>query len=413
MAHSIGTPYTLYSVVDVDKPYGTRKEKYYVSEPYPPHPSVISGMYHGRFPSYYVDGDGYFYNGEEDFLMKKPKIGEDPKPDENKTGEVENKAESVESTNNGLTFFQAVMIIVLLMRLGRKRCTRLRRKHWARKELIKYLDKVNEKIKKDDLKMEDKLKKLEKKIKTEEKKMEVKWKEKRTKARDKIAKKPSKDTLPGVGPFYDKDKRLLDKKLDIVGFNYDKYKYNKKRRWNSMKATYHKKLKKVQDKQEKRKRMKCRRMFLFERRWNFGPKTMKKYLQQKQQECDLDKMHYTMKEILEKEEEEEKAAEEEVAEGAKEKEKKGEEDDDDNEDEEEDDDDDDDYDDEYNDNDEDEEEELDDDEEMDDEEEEDYEDDNEDEYDEDDEGDVEEEDMQNNEDDEEDDDGYYENSDDY
>ncbi|ANQ10272.1 Uncharacterized protein PCOAH_00045610 [Plasmodium coatneyi] len=304
MAHSMGSPYSPYFVVDVDKPFSSITEKYYVSEPYnPPHTSVISGTSHGRFPSYYVDGEDYFYNGEEDFLMKEPEISQDPKPDENKTEEVENKAKIVESTNKGLTFFQAVMIIVFLMRWARNNSTRQLRKHEARKKLLRYLDKVNENIKKDDLKMERKLKRMEEKIKKEEEEMELKWKEKRRKIRDKIAKNPSKDTLPGIGPFYDKDKSLLDKKLDIVDSKYQKYKYNKKRRWNLMRAAYHEALEQLQYKQEARKVDRCIEMFLFEAKWNFGTKSFKKYMQQRQKQYYLDKVFIMKKRLQEKEKE--------------------------------------------------------------------------------------------------------------
>ncbi|CAA9986111.1 hypothetical protein PKNA1_C2_0102700 [Plasmodium knowlesi strain H] len=363
MAYHTGSPYSLYSMMDVNSPLSSFGENYYVSEPYhPPHTPVISNMFHGSFPSYYEDDDDDYYN-EEDFLMEESEISRHLKSDENKTGNVENKTEKIENKtgnvenktgkvenktgnvenktgnvanktgkvenktgnvenktgnvanktgevenktgnvenkaekveneeksisnrNSKLTLFQAVMIMVLVMRLGRKRCKRLRKKHEARKKLLKFLDKVNERIKKDDLKMENKLKRLKVKIQKERTNMEKKWNDKRKRVRDEVALKPSKEKLPGIGPFYDENKRLLDRKLDIVDMNYEKYKYNKEKEWNAMKARYHKNLKKVHDRQQKRKRLKCRRMFLFERRWNFGPKTMHKFLKQRGQKVE-------------------------------------------------------------------------------------------------------------------------------
>ncbi|ANQ05882.1 Uncharacterized protein PCOAH_00000350 [Plasmodium coatneyi] len=421
MAHSIGSPYTLYSVVDVDKPFTSFSDNYYVSEPYnPPYTPVISSMFHGSFPCYYVDDDGYYYIEEEDFLMKKPKIVEDPKPDENKTEEVENKAENVDSTNKKMTLFQAVMIVVLFMRWGRRNSTRLIKKHEARKQLLLYLDLMNTKIKKDDLKMEKKKKKMEAKIKKEEEDMEVKWKDKRAAIRQKIAKNPSKDILPGIGPFYDHDKILLDKKLDIIDMNYEKCKFNKKKRWKAMRESYRKELNKLQKKQDERKMKKCVRMFWFEEKWNFGPTTVRGFLKQKRRKCDLQEMYCTTNEKLKerKEGKDETEGAEEVGGSEKEEEEELDVDKDSYDDKDDDDDDDESADDSLteeesevdeteNDDDEEEEEEEAEEEEVDDDSDE--EDDDEDE--EDDEGDTEEEDKQDDTD--EDDDGYYENYDYY
>ncbi|KMZ91877.1 hypothetical protein PVMG_04436 [Plasmodium vivax Mauritania I] len=107
MAHSAGFPYSLYSGVDVSKPFSSLNEPHYVSEPYYPPTPIISNMFHGSFPSYYVDDD----DDVEDFLRKESKVGQEPKPDENKKEEVDN-------TNKMLNLFQVVMIIVLLLRLG-------------------------------------------------------------------------------------------------------------------------------------------------------------------------------------------------------------------------------------------------------------------------------------------------------
>ncbi|EUD65495.1 hypothetical protein C922_03999 [Plasmodium inui San Antonio 1] len=52
-----------------------------------------------------VDNDG------EDFLTKESEIDQDPKPDENEAKEVDNLKKM-------LSFFQVVMVIVLLLRLG-------------------------------------------------------------------------------------------------------------------------------------------------------------------------------------------------------------------------------------------------------------------------------------------------------
>ncbi|ANQ10770.1 Uncharacterized protein PCOAH_00048110 [Plasmodium coatneyi] len=342
MAYSMGSPYSPYSMVGMDKPFSSLGENYYVSEPYsrPPTP-VIGNMFHGSFPSYYADdadddddyddGDYYFFcNGEEDFLTEESYLGQNPIPDENKTEEVENKTGEVENKtgdvenkteeaenktgeaenktgnlvrrNNKLNFYQAAMVIVILMRWARNNSTRLVRKHEARMKLLRYLDKMNERIKKDDLKMEKKRKKMEAKIKKEEEDMEVKWKEKRAAIRHKIAKNPSKDTLPGIGPFYDRDKSLLEKKLDIIDLNYQKDKYNKKKRWKAMREAHRKEVNKLQKIQDERKMRKCVRMFWFEKRWNFGPTTVRAYLKPKHKKVDEDKMLDKLKEIREIEE---------------------------------------------------------------------------------------------------------------
>ncbi|GAB66316.1 hypothetical protein PCYB_091020 [Plasmodium cynomolgi strain B] len=316
MAHSTGSQYSLHSLTDDNKSYSSSLEQPYVSEPdYPTHP-IISDMFYGTFPSYYIDDEDDEDDDREYFLRKESKIGQDPKPDENetdnvenkteeienKTAEVENKTEEVGNPNKMLTFFQVVMIIVLLLRLGRKRCVRLRRKHEARKHLLKYLDKVNTKIKKDDSKMQNKLKKMEAKIKREENQMEEKWKKRTQRTKDKISKKPAKVTLPGIGPYYDKDKVLMDKKMDSLDVHYERDKYRKKRRWGIMKSNYHNDLKEMQDKQERRKLKKCQKMYKFEKEWNFGPKTMKRYLKQKEREYDY-ATNYGRNEQLKREEE--------------------------------------------------------------------------------------------------------------
>ncbi|KJP85662.1 hypothetical protein AK88_04693 [Plasmodium fragile] len=291
MTQSTNAPLTLYSRVEVDKPFSTLSEKYYVSQPYNPHIPILGNIHRGSFPSYGIDNYDY-YNGEN-FHSKRIKVNQDPKPEVAKTEQVENNAEKLGTTNNMLSLFQVVMIIVLLMRLGRNVSTRLRRKHEERKKLLKFLDNENKKIRIDDKLMAEKLKKLEHKIQKEEEEMEVKWKEIRAKLKAKIKKNPSKNRLPGIGPYYDKDKMRLDRKMDAVNINYEKYKLKKEKRWHAMKAAYHKKLNKMHDKQSKRKRRKCKQMFLFERKWNFGPRTMKEYLKLKEEECNRANDPYT------------------------------------------------------------------------------------------------------------------------
>ncbi|CAA9989592.1 conserved Plasmodium protein, unknown function [Plasmodium knowlesi strain H] len=397
MAYHTGSPYSLYSVMDVNRPFSSFGESSYVSEPYhPPHAPVISNMFHGSYPSYYEeDGDdddgcyyneddGYYYNdhddyyyNEEDFPMEESEISGHLKSDENKTGgiqnktenvenktgkvenktgkvenktgkvenktgkvenktgkvenktgkvenktgkvenktgkvenktgKVENKSEGVENTNNMLTLFQAVMIIVHLMRLARRNSTRLMKKHEARKELLKRLDEINRKIKEDDLNMQKRLEELKKEIKDEEEKMEMKWEGKRAEARNELALMRSKDKLPGVGPVYDKDKRLLDRTLDAINMDYEKYKLKKKKRWNSMRARYHKDLARLQFRQQQRKLQRCIAMFFFEEKWNFGPKELQKYMMLRLRRNILDEAYHRKKILQEKEKERIKA----------------------------------------------------------------------------------------------------------
>ncbi|KJP85872.1 hypothetical protein AK88_04520 [Plasmodium fragile] len=319
MSHSTNAPLTLYSRVEVDKPFSTLSEKCYVSKPYNPHIPRVGSIHRGGFPSYYVENE--HYNNGDSSLRNESTIAQDPKPEVAKTEQVENNAEKLGTTNNMLSLFQVVMILVFLMRLGRNVSTRLIKKHEARKELLKYLDNENKKIKVDDIIIENKLKKLQQKINNEKKEMQEKWKNEREKLMAELAKIRCKNPMPGIGPYYDKDKMRLERKLNRLNMNYEKDKYKKKKRWYAMKAAYHKKLMKVRELQERRKRFKCERMFLFEKTWNFGPQSMAAFMQMKHAESAKANLCYKQSQLLGKKAEEEKAAAEaKAAEEAKEKE---------------------------------------------------------------------------------------------
>ncbi|KJP86839.1 hypothetical protein AK88_03548 [Plasmodium fragile] len=321
MSHSTDVPLTLYTRVEIEKPLRTPNQNYYVSKPHNPHMPRVGNSHRGRFPSYYVENEHY-NNGESSHRMES-KIAQNPKPEVVKTEKVDHSANKLGTTNNMLSFFQAVMIIVLLMRLGRNTSERLRKKHEARKKLLKFLDNENKKIRIDDKLMAEKCKKLEEKIKKEEEKMELKWKEIRAKLKLKMKTKPSKNHFPGIGPFYDKDKRRLDRRMNAVDIKYEKYKLKKKKRWCAMKAAYHKKLRKLQRKQENRKQRKCKRMFVFERDWNFGPSSIKKYINQREDDYKNDDRYYRKLKVDQKaadkaKEEAEKKAKEEAEKKAQE-----------------------------------------------------------------------------------------------
>ncbi|KJP84766.1 hypothetical protein AK88_05603 [Plasmodium fragile] len=319
MSHSTDVPLTLYTRVEIEKPLRTPNQNYYVSKPHNPHMPRVGNSHRGRFPSYYVENEHY-NNGESSHRMES-KIAQNPKPEVVKTEKVDHSANKLGTTNNMLSFFQAVMIIVLLMRLGRNTSERLRKKHEARKKLLKFLAIENRKIELEDNWMADKWKKLERTIEWEKKKMEEKWKNERAKVKAELAEVTWKNPMPGIGPYYDKNKMHVDQKMHRLNMNYEKDKYKKKRRWCSMKAAYYKELKNILHNQETRKKRKCKQMFLFERKWNFGPSTIDEYLEQKQKDYHTANLYYKQSQLLGKKAEEEKAAAEaKAAEEAKEKE---------------------------------------------------------------------------------------------
>ncbi|SBS85054.1 conserved Plasmodium protein, unknown function [Plasmodium malariae] len=180
-----------------------------------------------------------------------------------------------------LTLYGLMMFIVFLMRLGRASSKRLRKKFKARRDLLGWLDILNYKINRHDKRMMADLQILETKINMEEERMEKKFDKKRFDAKNRALCKLGDDPAPCIGPRYDRRGILLEKKLNKIDLEYERYRMKKIRRWNKMKEKFHKKLKKVQKKQEKRRLKKCRKMHKFERKWNGAPHSFKAYIRLK------------------------------------------------------------------------------------------------------------------------------------
>ncbi|SBT34791.1 hypothetical protein POVWA2_023970 [Plasmodium ovale wallikeri] len=298
MNYGLSPSYSLYSTFSVSKPFTTIIEQTYVPDStYCPEEVLYHRRYRPSHLDFSDDEDYDYYDDEEyddDYEYEDDEVEEEVEDDSVKEEDDSNNLHEVtteesemvveEAPRKKMTLFQIAVVIILVLRLGRKRSQRMKEKHEARKALLKYLDVVNSKIKEDDKKMKEKLSKLEEQIRKEESEMEKKWEEKKAKTIEKTSKSQKGEELSIIGPHYNKEQNRIDKKMTDLDIEYEKDKCAKKVKWNNMKKKYHKELENLQSKQDKRKLKKCHKIYEFEKKWNQGPKTVKEYIKQREEQ---------------------------------------------------------------------------------------------------------------------------------